>query len=353
MKKIIFLISLYLFCNQITTAQIKLKHKTPPPQMESLQFLVGKWHTGNDQWYDANGKPLKIERDKSLSNKKKVVYEIAPIMHGLYLEGGAKGDMVRSYFYYNEREKKYYHLAIDFMGSTSIMTGQWEGETLVLTDIHSQPHPDGGTIMWRRKLSKTDNSDFLSIYEASLDEGKSWKMRGKQTMGRADKVKKNQDIPKWLLEDWAERANNNGIWITDNTSYKSDNEPYDAYGLKWEYGLGKKHLKGRLYCIKDGKDAGTVWQFTEYWNPSTAEVHIVQIGNDGTVGQGSLWQEKDGSKKEQQTFVSPGGGSFETRHHAWMENGEKHTESYNIVDGEWVKRRFYVWKQKEEPFLKK
>ena len=100
-------------------------------------------------------------------------------------------------------------------------------------------------------------------------------------------------IPQWLLDDWAARTAGTGTWITDNSAYKNENEPFDAYGLQWAYGIGKKHLNGRLYCIRDGKDIGAVWQFLEFWDPAAGEARIVQIGSDGTVGQGlaaGRWQ---------------------------------------------------------------
>lgn len=152
-----------------------------------------------------------------------------------------------------------------------------------------------------------------------------------------------QPIPEWLTEKWAEQTQNNGTWLADNSKYQSVQEPFDAYGIQWEYGLGKKHLRGRLYALKDGKEVGTIWSFTEFWDPRDAVVRIVQLGSDGTLGQGTLWREADGSTKEQQLFVSPQGPFFETGHHAWMENGAQHTRSYRIADGKWEEHRHYIW----------
>lgn len=152
-------------------------------------------------------------------------------------------------------------------------------------------------------------------------------------------------IPDWLIEKWKTQTHQGGIWITDNSRYRSEQEPYDAYGIQWEYGLGKKHLKGRLYCIKSDKDVGTIWDFTEFWDPREGVVRIVQIGSNGMLGQGTMWKETDGSIKEQQQFVGPDGGSFVSGHHSWMEDGAHHTQSFNIIDDQWEKRRYYVWKQ--------
>ncbi|MCB9296955.1 MAG: hypothetical protein H6559_28120 [Lewinellaceae bacterium] len=155
-------------------------------------------------------------------------------------------------------------------------------------------------------------------------------------------------IPQWLLDDWAARTAGTGTWITDNSAYKNENEPFDAYGLQWAYGIGKKHLNGRLYCIRDGKDIGAVWQFLEFWDPAAGEARIVQIGSDGTVGQGKAWRLDDGSVKVQQVFTSPGGGAFGSGHHSWMEGGAHHTQSFAIEEGKWVKRRYCVWKLSRE-----
>ena len=155
-------------------------------------------------------------------------------------------------------------------------------------------------------------------------------------------------IPEYILEDWERRTQGTGVWITDNTAYQSENEPYDAYGLHWEYGIGKMHLKGRLYGLIDGKEAGTFWQFTEFWDPATSEHRVVQISADGTVGQGLIWQESDGRVKEQQTFTHPDKEPFSTGHRIWMENGNQHVQSYNIIDDEWQERRFYIWERQEE-----
>lgn len=150
-------------------------------------------------------------------------------------------------------------------------------------------------------------------------------------------------IPQWVFDHWESQTHQSGTWIADNAKYKNETEPIDAFGLKWEYGIGKKHLKGILFSIKNGENIGDVWEFTEYWDATKNELRVVQIGRDGTVGQGKIWQE-DGILKEEQTFVSPSGQSSRFGHKNWMENGEQHTQSFSIVDGTWNKRRFYVWK---------
>ena len=173
-----------IFLSHMSIAQMKLMRKDPPAQMEKLQFLVGKWQDAENEWFDDQGNPMKVERGKDAPDPSKKPYEIAPIMGGLYLEGGADGDAVRAYFYYNEGEGEYYHIAIDFMGATSIMTGDWVGEDLILVDIKPQKHPQEGTIIWRRVFYDFSDQHMSYKYEFSRDEGKTWKLRGKQTMKR-------------------------------------------------------------------------------------------------------------------------------------------------------------------------
>lgn len=158
-----------------------------------------------------------------------------------------------------------------------------------------------------------------------------------------------KSIPQWVKDNWAAHTNDDGIWITDNSQYKSEQEPFNAYGMEWEWGLGKASLKGRLYCIQDGKDVGTVWQFLNFWDPELQQHRMVQIGSNGTIGQGSIQLQTDGSTKSSEKFVSLAGGSFEVGHHSWFEDGAMHTQSFDIVENEWSKRRFYIWKQPSEP----
>ena len=115
-----------------------------------------------------------------------------------------------------------------------------------------------------------------------------------------------------------------------------------------EWGLGEKHIKGKLYCIQEGKNVGTVWEFLSFWDPLKGEVRMFQIGSDGTIGEGTMWRQDDGSTKSNEKFANPSGGSFEAGHHTWMDNGKMHTQSFDIKYGEWTKRRYYVWGQEKE-----
>jgi len=159
-------------------------------------------------------------------------------------------------------------------------------------------------------------------------------------------------IPQWVLENWEIRTASSGIWIAENERYKSTDEPYDAYAIHWQYGVGNKHLKGRLYCIKEGEEVGSIWQFIEYWNPKENKLKIIQIGSDGTLGQGEILRTEDGKMKEFQSFVTPSGSGYSSGHLAWMENGLNHTQSFIVKGGKWTKARLYKWELKKEEKVK-
>lgn len=203
-----------------------------------------------------------------------------------------------------------------------------------------------------RDVCRLLGPDTLECTTEQLDFGiyKAWGNGAPYRLLRKDKSQlpakiASQPMPQWLIEDWNNRTENGGIWTADNAAYQSEGEPYDAYGMEWSYGLGKQHLQGRLYAIKDDMDVGTIWQFTEYWDAQVGQVRIVQLGADGTAGRGTLWKESNGHIKERQTFASPNGNSFESGHEVWFEAGKQHTQSYTIVDGKWEKRRFYIWEK--------
>lgn len=155
-------------------------------------------------------------------------------------------------------------------------------------------------------------------------------------------------LPDWVRNDWDFRTQKTGVWIADNTAYKSSDEPYKAYGLKWTYGNGKNYLHGELFGILDNEEKQPFWEFLEFWDPAAKELRVVQLGGNGTVGEGKITREEDGRLREQQTFTTRKGTQFQTGHLLWTSQDVQHTESYIIRNGEWVKNRYFQWKLKKE-----
>jgi hypothetical protein len=43
-------------------------------------------------------------------------------------------------------------------------------------------------------------------------------------------------IPDEVRAAWAARI---GTWVADNSAYKSEDDPHDAFGIDWSWGIGQ------------------------------------------------------------------------------------------------------------------
>lgn len=154
------------------------------------------------------------------------------------------------------------------------------------------------------------------------------------------------DTPKWVMTEWTNLTAEGGHWIADNLAHKSENEPYDAYGLEWSWGIGNKSVIGRLYGIINNKDIGTFWEFRNYWDPKQKKYVLIQFGSDGTFGSGSA--HLNGNIIEAiQTFYAPNGSSYMVRHESETTSKLHMTTSFRQDEnGKWVKNRNYTWHKK-------
>ncbi len=153
--------------------------------------------------------------------------------------------------------------------------------------------------------------------------------------------------PQWFLEDVSFLTREGGRWIASNADYKSDMEPYDAYGLEWKLGFANS-MTGRLYGVQNGEETGDFWQFRQYWHPGKGEAVLEQFGAGGAIGVGAL-KHASGVNQMVQTFYAPDGGVSETAHASHNPDADTHvTESFDIVDGERKPRRVYTWKRQKD-----
>lgn len=149
------------------------------------------------------------------------------------------------------------------------------------------------------------------------------------------------EAPAWFIEHMTGRVEG-GRWVTDNP-YRSDEEPYESYGMEWVWGLGKQSMIGRLFGYQDGEETVDFWQFRVFWHPGEDEASIYQWGHGGVVGIGTISAVENGTRSEQ-TFHSPDGTTSRTGHESIESATEMDTRSFNISeDGEWTPRRHYIW----------
>jgi hypothetical protein len=151
--------------------------------------------------------------------------------------------------------------------------------------------------------------------------------------------------PAWFAEEMRLLVADGDAWLADNARYRSEQEPWDAYGLKWSWGLGNQSIRGRLYGLRDGQEEATFWEFRVFWHPGQQEVIMLQVGSGGAVGMGPMMASPDSGTFAVQTFWTMSGDSSRVRHES-VTNAETHTtRSFDGTGDGWVPRRSYVWRR--------
>ncbi len=154
-------------------------------------------------------------------------------------------------------------------------------------------------------------------------------------------------MPAWAK---AEMQRMVGTWLADNSAYQSTDEPIDAYGMEWQWGIGEQSLTGRLYGLRDGAEIGTFWEFRQFWHPGENQLLLYQFGANGTVGWGPLRQTAEKENEMIQTFVGPDGHSSQVGHRTVFTSADEHVGSSFTVDadGTWTENRSYTWRRVQQ-----
>lgn len=153
------------------------------------------------------------------------------------------------------------------------------------------------------------------------------------------------DIPAWVHEHLSMMI---GRWVADNATYQSEEEPYEAYGIEWSWGLGEKSVTGRLFGLQDGQETGAFWEFRVFWHPGEQHLKLYQFGGNGTVGVGAIDVIDEHKTEALQTFYNPDGTQTQIGHREERTEGVNHSHSFNVnEDGVWTPRRSYVWHRQE------
>ena len=152
--------------------------------------------------------------------------------------------------------------------------------------------------------------------------------------------------PAWLQAHMAHAVAGGAAWRADNSAYRSEAEPWEAYGLRWQWGPGRTSMTGRLYGIRDGKEDGTSWEFRAFWHPGERKAFIHQYGAGGAVGIGTLSASGDAAVRSEQTFFAAGEPPRREAHdYVTTGPAEHRTTSFAWADGAWQPRRTYVWRR--------
>jgi hypothetical protein len=156
-------------------------------------------------------------------------------------------------------------------------------------------------------------------------------------------------LPRWLRDHMNRLTGGGGRWIADNSAYRGENEPWDAYGLEWRWGAGRMSVRGRLFSLDKGQERGDHWDYLLVWHPREKKALLYQVGANGAFGWGELTAGPgtDGAPTTEleQTFVHPNGSEWRTRHEAVETATEVRMRSFQFEGGGWKPNRSYVWRR--------
>jgi hypothetical protein len=148
-------------------------------------------------------------------------------------------------------------------------------------------------------------------------------------------------VPEWYFKNISAQV---GVWVADNSEFKSNDEPYDVYAIEWEWGPLKNNIYGKLYGIKDSAEVATFWEFHQYWDRQLGEAVVVQIGWSNTIGKGVLIPLANNELDLVQTFVFGDGTQRQERHlYEMPDENTQITTSFSQEGKEWKKKRTYTW----------
>lgn len=151
--------------------------------------------------------------------------------------------------------------------------------------------------------------------------------------------------PAWYFDHLQEQMRHGGRRVADNAEYQSAAEPFDAYGIEWSWGIGRRTLRGRLFALQNGIEAGDQWEMHTAWHPGEGEARAYQFGADGTFVTGWIRPLGGGGFEIEQTAYAPDGSTRETRHESFAmpDGGEVGASFRRGSAGEWVEDRSYTW----------
>ena len=247
-----------------------------------------------------------------------------------------------------------------------------EGSGILAWDPRSRmvvyrEHTDSGVTL-EGTLERVDPLTVLRHYRAALPDGSvqewedKWRWKSGEdgcfewTTTRVGSAERQARQPYWVCRKaaptgsgtptWAQdhMASQLGHWVADNGAYKSSAEPFDAYGLHWEWAPGRKSLTGRLFVIEDGDDGGTLWQYRMIWHPQDQTLRVYQYGTDGTIVEGALTLDDQGETRLLQTLFTPAGTTAIVGHRERLDGNLRHVSSFAVdAEGEWHPDRSYVF----------
>lgn len=153
--------------------------------------------------------------------------------------------------------------------------------------------------------------------------------------------------PQWYLDDIAVLSAGTGRWITDNSAYRSDAEPWGSYGTSWTASFDGTTMSGRLFAIEGGKETTRFWEFRQYWHPGKREAVLEQFGRGGKLVIGRMTNDGHVTTIDQTAYAIDGSLSRGGHESRFLDSATYFTESFNVKDGLRTPNRAYTWRRIE------
>jgi len=155
--------------------------------------------------------------------------------------------------------------------------------------------------------------------------------------------------PDWYEAHIVSMVADSGVWVADNSAYRSDQEPMDSYVIRWQRGIAPGTMRGDMYGISNGRRTRPFFEFRTYWHPGTRRVTVLQLGVAGQVAEGELTHRTDGKLVIEQTFTNPDGSTAKQRHVEELTGRQRIADSFVAEGATWTKGRTYLWVRQPAP----
>lgn len=144
-----------------------------------------------------------------------------------------------------------------------------------------------------------------------------------------------QTPPEWFRTSIEHMTRDGGLWVADNSSRRSAEEPFDAYVLEWRASPDAASMSGRLFGVSEGRESADFWQYRQFWHPIERRAYVMQWGAGGMYAVGILTPIGEDWGTLEQTFYMTDGRTFRLGH-VYRDVGadERVTEQYDILPGE-------------------
>lgn len=157
-------------------------------------------------------------------------------------------------------------------------------------------------------------------------------------------------VPAWFADEVAWRVTGDSVrWEADNRTWRSADEPFEAYGLRFWPTLGGRGMRGVLFGIRDGKETRPFSEFRLFWHPGRQQVVVLQWDGWGGYAEGTLRGPVDGVTRLEQANWSASGQETRSAHDSRREGATQVDQQLAWVDGAWSPGRSYTWSRRPVP----